>query len=153
MNPQQSIMKPTSKLLALGSLTIALVLGGASLASAGTRDNDADLHTDRIFYKVNPELNQRKLRSNEYGYIQEWQNIRKVVYDHVIYAPVSRACVSDEWYMPDEEGFRDRVVDSIFYSRNPELVGRKIGVNDRAQQQEWLSIQKQANSYLRLPLC
>jgi len=42
--------------------------------------------TDLIFYNLHPELNRRKIRSDETQYIKEWAAIKKVVSeDNLVY--------------------------------------------------------------------
>ncbi len=45
-----------------------------------------DRLTDFIFYNLHPELNRRKIRSDETQYINEWASIKKVVSnDNLVY--------------------------------------------------------------------
>ena len=54
-------IKPLSSFLMVCTLAIALILSGPNLAKAESRDQAVDRLTDFLFYKVNPELNNRKL--------------------------------------------------------------------------------------------
>ncbi|MDF0552671.1 hypothetical protein [Kamptonema sp. UHCC 0994] len=48
--------------------------------------------TDFIFYQLHPELNHRKIRSDETQYINEWAAIKKVVSnDNLVYGDVCDA--------------------------------------------------------------
>ncbi|OUC12379.1 MAG: hypothetical protein B0A82_22675, partial [Alkalinema sp. CACIAM 70d] len=97
---------------------------------------------------VNPELNRRKLRSNEHGYIREWQAIRKVVEQGLRYekSHPNDACGMPDWYYPNkDEALKERLADAIFYSRYPERQGEPIDPSDRAAVQEWLKLKRAMN--------
>jgi hypothetical protein len=136
-----------SKFSAVCALTIALVLGGANLASANqSREQSVDSVTDWLFYNVNPELNRRKLQSDESDYIQEWQAIRAVVNTGLRYDARnsnSRACQIPDWYFDnDDEAFRDRLADAIFYHRHPEMNGQPISRTDRYSIRTWNKLKR-----------
>jgi hypothetical protein len=42
---------------------------------------------DFIFYKLHPELNRRKIRSDKTRHINEWSAIQKVVRNNLVYEP------------------------------------------------------------------
>jgi hypothetical protein len=136
-----------SKFSTTCALAIALLLGGANLASADqSREQSVDSVTDWLFHNVNPELKRRKLQSNEYGYIQEWQVIRSIVDTGLRYEkrnPNQRACDMPDWYFSnDDEALKDRLADAIFYHRNPQMKGQPIGRNDRSAIREWNKLKR-----------
>ena len=149
MKIKSSSIKSIWKLSTVCGLTLALILGSANLAKAESRTEAINSITDWVFYRVNPQLKNRKLRSNEYGYIREWQRIRAALEPRVI--PSAEACPAPpspgepEWeFSPiNGESFDktyDLLADVIFHSRHPERKGRKIRPNERAAVNEWSSI-------------
>jgi hypothetical protein len=77
-------VKSVSKFSAVCVLALALAIVGTNLASAGSRDLESrtqavDRFTDWFFYKVNPQLGERKLRANDVYYVREWNAIRSTV--------------------------------------------------------------------------
>jgi hypothetical protein len=66
-----------------GILTTAIICGNTLTAKADqsnlTRQEESDAQTDSFLYEVNPALNRRQLRSDDYGYIKEWKAIQQVV--------------------------------------------------------------------------
>jgi hypothetical protein len=139
-----------SKFSAVCALTIALVLGGANLASANqSRTQSVDSVTDWLFYNVNPELNRRKLQSDDSEYIQEWNAIRAVVDTGLRYDArnsKSMACDVPDWYFENnDEAFRDRLADAIFYHRHPEMNGQPIRSTDRTSIRKWTKLKRSMN--------
>lgn len=143
-------IKSISKLSVVCGLTLTLILGGINPAKAGSRDPVINSTTDWVFYQVNPQLNNRKLRSNEHGYIREWQRIRAAIEPRVV--TIEEACpgaIGDDikwkWeFSPiNGESFEktyDLLADVIFHSRHPERKGRQISRDERAAANEWASI-------------
>ena len=84
------------------ALAIALVLGGSNLDIATARDYESrtqavDRFTDWFFYRVNPQLGGRKLRSDDSSaYIREWNAIRSTVDREMITTPGD--CVGDAFW-------------------------------------------------------
>lgn len=149
MEIKSSSIKSIWKLSTVCGLALALILGGANLAKAESRAEAINSITDWVFYRVNPQLKNRKLRSNEYGYIREWQRIRAAIEPRVI--PSAEACAAPldpgdtEWdFSPiNGESFDntyDRLADVIFNSRHSERKGRQIRPDERAAVNEWSSI-------------
>ncbi|MEG3954709.1 hypothetical protein [Microcoleus sp. herbarium2] len=133
------------------SLPIALILGGPNLAKAESRDRAVDRLTDFLFYKVNPELNNRKLQAGDRDYILEWQRLRAEIDPRV--KPVQEVCYFPE---PGDTGWEfapingqtyeqtyDRLADIIFYSRHPQTTGQPISRGDRVRSNEWLAIRRE----------
>jgi hypothetical protein len=56
-----------------------LILGNVGLASASSRTEAVDELADWIFYRANPELNGRKLSSDDTDYSNEWYAIWRVL--------------------------------------------------------------------------
>ena len=144
-------IKPLSRFLMVCSLAIALVLRGANLAKAESRDRTVDRLTDLLFYRVNPELNNRKLQAGDRNYILEWQRIRAAIDPRV--KPAQEVCNSPG---PGDTGWEfttingetyeqtyDRLADIIFYSRHPQRAGQKISRGERVRSNEWLAIRRE----------
>lgn len=143
-------MKSVSKFSMILTLTIALVLGGANLAKAESRDRAVDRLTDFLFYKVNPQLNNRKLQPGDREYIRQWQKLREAIDPGVKSA--QEVCYRPE---PGETGWEftvvngetyeqtyDRLADTIFYSRHPQRTGQPIPKNDQISISEWSAIRQ-----------
>lgn len=144
-------MKSVSKFSMILTLTISLVLGGANLAKAESRDRAVDRLTDFLFYKVNPQLNGSKLQTGDRNYITEWQRLREAIDPRV--KSVQEVCYSPE---PGETGWEftvingetyeqtyDRLADTIFYSRHPQRTGQPIPKNDQISISEWSAIRRE----------
>ncbi|TAF57849.1 MAG: hypothetical protein EAZ60_05780 [Oscillatoriales cyanobacterium] len=91
-----------SKFSAVCALAFSLVLGGANIDTATARDLESltqavDRLTDWFFYKVNPQLGGRKLRSDDSPvYIREWNAIRRTVDREMI--ATAGDCVGDAFW-------------------------------------------------------
>lgn len=133
------------------ALAIALVLGESNLAKAESRDRTVDRLTDFLFYKVNPELNNRKLQAGDRDYINEWQRLRAEIEPRV--KPAQEVCNRPD---PGDTGWEftvingetyeqtyDRLTDIIFYSRHPQTTGQQISIGDKASSNEWLAIRRE----------
>ena len=144
-------IKPVSRFSMVCTLAIALVLGGGNLAKAESRDRAVDRLTDFLFYKVNPELNNRKLQAGDRNYINEWQRLRAEIDPRV--KPAQEVCnrpepgdIGWEFTVINGETYEqtyDRLADIIFYSRHPQITGQQIPRGDRASSNEWLAIRRE----------
>lgn len=144
-------LKSVSKFLMVCSLAIALILGGPNLAKAESRDRAVDRLTDFLFYKVNPELNNRKLQPGDRDYILEWQRLRAEIDPRV--KPAQEVCnnpgpgdIGWEFTVINGETYEqtyDRLADIIFYSRHPQTTGQQISRGDKARSNEWLAIRRE----------
>jgi hypothetical protein len=120
--------------------------------------------TDFIFYNLHPQLNRRKIRSDETQYIKEWAAIKKVVSnDNLVY---ERDCGRNlnnnyEWRLSkyDSSGLGqgrnasplsspvlNKVADAVFYGRHPELDYRRIQPIETSLASEWLQIRRAISS-------
>ena len=144
-------IKPLSRFLMVCTLVSALVLSSPNLAKAESRDRTVDQLTDFLFYKVNPELNNRKLQAGDRNYINEWQRLRAEIDPRV--KSVQEVCYFPE---PGDTGWEftvingetyeqtyDRLADIIFYSRHPQTTGQKISRGDQTRSNEWLAIRRE----------
>jgi hypothetical protein len=149
---------PAVRLISLftGILTTTVICGSTLTANAytvPTREAAIDGQADLFLDKVNPELNGRKLRSDDYGYIKEWKAIRKAVEQEM--KPAVSECAGDQmWELRSYDGINglpsgrrgsptfDRIADAIFYSRHPELAGAAISSSDSALAREWSRIRQ-----------
>ena len=126
--------------------------GYLSNSQATLSQEAIDKWTDDFFYSVNPQLSRRKLRADETEYIREWSAIKRVVPEILAYR--NNGCTTNlEWLLEnyDDENPRerllvsdalDKVADSIFYSRNPQLGYRQIQPGETALRNEWLRIRR-----------
>ncbi|MCC3450092.1 MAG: hypothetical protein JGK03_31790 [Microcoleus sp. PH2017_25_DOB_D_A] len=121
-----------SKFSAVCMLTFAMFLG-PNLDCATARDLESrtqavDNLTDWFFYKVNPQLGDRKLRSDDSPiYIREWNAIRRTVDREMIATPGD--CAGDAFWDFDYRSHgrslvsgaleEDRVADTIWTIRDP----------------------------------
>lgn len=141
----QRHVKSISKLMMMSTVSLMLVLGGANIASAETRQQSVDKVTDWLFGNLHPQLNRRKIRANEYGYIREWQAIRRVVdqgglrYEKI--DPSRNPCDIPDWSFPnDDEALKERLADAVFHARYPARRGRAIRANEQAAMREWVKL-------------
>jgi hypothetical protein len=59
---------------------------GVQVVANRAPEKAIDRLTDFIFYNLHPQLNRRKIRSDETQYIKEWAAIKKVVnQDNLVY--------------------------------------------------------------------
>lgn len=145
-------VKSVSKFSAVCVLAWALAIAGTNLASAGSRDLESrtqavDRFTDWFFYRVNPQLGERKLRANDFSYVREWNAIRSIVEREMI--TTQGDCVGDAFWDFDYRYHGrslDRIADTIWDIRDPS------GDKTRADvfKQEW---QKLRNSIIREHFC
>jgi hypothetical protein len=140
-------IKSVSRFSMVCTIAIALVFGSPNLAKAESREQAVDRLTDFLFYKVNPQLNNRKLQPGDREYSNEWQKLREAIDPRV--KSVQEVCYSPA---PGETGWEfttingetyeqtyDRLADIIFYSRHPQATG-KIRTGDRSSSYAWLAI-------------
>ena len=142
-----------SKFSAVCVLALALAIAGTNLASAGSGDLESrtqavDRFTDWFFYKVNPQLGGRKLRSDDSSvYIREWNAIRSTVDREMITTPGD--CVGDAYWDFDSRSHGrslDRIADTIWEIRDPSGDKTRADIS----KQEW---QKLRNSIIREHFC
>jgi hypothetical protein len=140
-------IKLVSRFAMVCTIAIALLLINPNLAKAESRSQAVDRLTDFLFYKVNPQLNNRKLQTGDREYIRQWQGLREAIDPRV--KSVQEVCYRPE---PGETGWEfttingetyeqtyDRLADIIFYSRHPQATG-KIRTGDRSSSYAWLAI-------------
>ncbi len=122
-----------------------------------------DRLTDYIFYNLHPQLNSRKIRSDETQYINEWAAIKKVVSnDNLVYQDAcGRNSTNYEWLLSKYDGdgpgragrtislsspVLDKVADAVFYIRHPELGYRRIQPSETRLASEWSKIRQGVSS-------
>lgn len=148
---------PVVFLLIIGSLIFTPTPANSQQLTQETIDR----WTDDFFYSVNPQLSRRKIRADETLYIREWNAIKRVVTDILVYE--KNNCGTGYSWQPvnyDDENrgqgrllvseALDKVADVIFYSRNPEFGYRQIQPGETALANEWLGIRR---SVSLLPPC
>lgn len=64
-------IKPVSRLSIICAIAIALLLSSPNPAKAESREQAIDRLTDFLFYKVNPQLNNRKLQPGDREFINK----------------------------------------------------------------------------------
>ncbi len=165
-------LKPRSrstiaKFPALLMLTGTLIFAGAQTARADLNSNNRtfplpteskdvaiDRYTDHFFYDANPELNKRKLRSNDTAYIQEWQAIRQAIVPLVKTnreaCPRGGGSEGPYWEFALSTARKtssyDDLTDAIFYHRNPDMAGQKLR-SGTAAAKEWSAIHRNVFIY------
>ena len=132
------------------TLTIALVLSSPNLAKAESREQAVDRLTDILFYRVNPQLNNRKLQTDDREYSNEWRRLREAIDPRV--KPAQEVCNSPgpgdigwEFTVINGETYQqtyDRLADTIFYSRHPQRTRQPIPTNDKIGISEWSAIRR-----------
>ncbi|NJR50441.1 MAG: hypothetical protein HC780_13615 [Leptolyngbyaceae cyanobacterium CSU_1_3] len=123
----------------------ALVLSSAKVATAETHEQSVNNVTDWLFGNLHPELNRRKLRADERGYIREWQAIRTVINQRGLryqkIAPSLNPCGLPDWsFANDDEALKERLADAVFYSRYSRRIAKPIVAKDSAAVREWLKL-------------
>ncbi|MEG5161780.1 hypothetical protein QUB37_15200 [Microcoleus sp. AT3-A2] len=144
-------IKSLSRFSMVCSLAIALVLSSPNLAKAESREQAVDQLTDFLFYRVNPQLNNRKLQAGDREYSNQWRRLREAIDPRV--KSVQEVCfrpapgntgwefttINGETY---EETY-DLLADTIFYSRHPQRTGQPIPKSDRIGISEWSAIRRE----------
>jgi hypothetical protein len=137
-----TVLKTIAQSLTAGAIAGGLLFTSANITTAQAapvpqqaKADGIDFYTDHFFYAANPELNKRKLRSGDRGYIQEWNAIRQAI------APLVKSSTevcfrgesSSEAFWEVDLNFNqnggstyDYLADVIFYHRNPEWAGKKL---------------------------
>ena len=144
------LIKPLSRFSIICTIAIALLLISPNPAKAQSRSQAVDGLTDFLFYKVNPQLNNRKLQAGDREYIRQWQRLREAIDPRV--KSVQEVCFRPA---PGETGWEfttingetyeqtyDRLADTIFYSRHPQRTGQQIPKNDKISISEWSAIRR-----------
>ncbi|XZN90568.1 MAG: hypothetical protein ACM65M_23565 [Microcoleus sp.] len=141
-------IKPVSRFSMVCALAIALLLISPTLAKAESREQAVDRLTDFLFYKVNPQLNNRKLQTGDREYIRQWQKLREAIDPRV--KPAQEVCNTPDrgefgWEFTTINGQTyeqtyDLLADTIFYSRHPQRTGQPIPKDDKISISEWSAI-------------
>jgi hypothetical protein len=136
------------KRLLVAALTIVVLIGGTTMSASAfkvlTREEVVDQTTDALLYSLHPDLNYRKLRSDDYGYIQEWQIMRSIIDQHgLAYQELNPRVNDSNWYWKyDDESLKERLADAIFYHRHPERGGNPIQSHERQAIREWQDLKQ-----------
>lgn len=141
-------IKPVSRFSMVCALAIALILISPNLAKAESREQAVDRLTDFLFYRVNPQLNNRKLQAGDREYIRQWQRLREAIDPRV--KSVQEVCNTPGrgefgWEFTTINGQTyeqtyDLLADTIFYSRHPQRTGQPIPKDDKISISEWSAI-------------
>jgi hypothetical protein len=130
------------------------VANSVIIAANNAPEKVIDESTDYIFYRLHPQLNSRKIRSNETQYINEWAAIKKILADdNFVY---ERSCNGKfRWRLSEYDApavragpillsspVLNKVADAIFYTRHPELGYRKIRPSEISLASEWSQIRR-----------
>ncbi len=140
-------VKYISRFATICALTIALILCGQNPVQAESRQQAVDRFADWFFYRVNPQLAERKLRASDSYCIREWNAIRSTVDREMIAAPGD--CVADAFWNFDYR-FHGRSLDRIAYTiwALRDLSGDQTRAD--VSQQEWKQLR---NSIIREHFC
>lgn len=143
-------IKPVSRLSIICAIAIALLLSSPNLAKAESREQAVHRLTDVLFYRVNPQLNNRKLQADDREYSNQWRRLREAIDPRV--KSVQEVCFRPA---PGETGWEfttingetyeqtyDLLADTIFYSRHPQRTGQQIPKNDKIGISEWSAIRQ-----------
>ena len=143
-------IKPMSRFSMICALAIALIVISPNPAKAESREQAVDRLTDFLLYKVNPQLNNRKLQAGDREYSNQWRRLREAIDPRV--KSVQEVCFRPA---PGETGWEfttingetyeqtyDRLADTIFYSRHPQRTGQPIPKSDRISISEWSAIRR-----------
>lgn len=103
-------IKSVSRFARIGTIAIAFVLSSPNLAKAESRDRAVDRLTDFIFYKLNPQLNNRRLQTGDRELIEEWQRLREAIDPRV--KSVQEVCYSPA---PGETGWEFTTINGETY--------------------------------------
>ncbi|MEG4508221.1 hypothetical protein QUA81_31985 [Microcoleus sp. F6_B4] len=135
----------------VGALAIALAFISPNLAKAESREQAVDRLTDFLFYRVNPQLNNRKLQAGDREYSNQWRRLREAIDPRV--KSVQEVCYGSG---PGDTGWEfttingetyeqtyDLLADTIFYSRHPQRTGQPIPKSDRIGISEWSAIRRE----------
>lgn len=144
-------IKSVSKFSMVGALAIALAFISPNLAKAESREQAVDRLTDFLFYRVNPQLNNRKLQAGDREYSNQWRRLREAIDPRV--KSVQEVCFRPA---PGDTGWEfttingetyeqtyDLLADTIFYSRHPQRTGQPIPKSDRIGISEWSAIRRE----------
>lgn len=127
------------------------------IAANNAPEKVIDELTDSIFYNLHPQLNRRKIRSNETQYINEWAAIKKVLADdNFVY---ERSCNGKfRWRLSEYDtpgrhsreimvfsSVLNKVADAVFYTRHPELGYRRIQRSETRLASEWSKIRQEVS--------
>ncbi|MEG4940730.1 hypothetical protein [Microcoleus sp. F4-D5] len=144
-------IKSVSKFSMVGALAIVLAFISPNLAKAESREQAVDRLTDFLFYRVNPQLNNRKLQAGDREYSNQWLRLREAIDPRV--KSVQEVCFRPA---PGDTGWEfttingetyeqtyDLLADTIFYSRHPQRTGQPIPKSDRIGISEWSAIRRE----------
>jgi hypothetical protein len=144
-------IKPVSRFSMICTIAIALLLISPNLAKAELREQAVDRLTDILFYRVNPQLNNRKLQADDREYSNEWRRLREAIDPRV--KPAQEVCNSPgpgdigwEFTVINGETYQqtyDLLADTIFYSRHPQRTGQQIPKSDKISISEWSAIRQE----------
>ena len=129
------------KSLGLSIIAVSVVLGSQALASVPA--SVLDQYTDSYFWNVNPEMLNRSIQPHQTQYKKEWLAIREVLNDQLVWMQLPLCYAEPGEYGYEVEDYGETVTaltDAVFYTRHPELNGRKIRPGETALVEEWKAI-------------
>ncbi|NEO38104.1 MAG: hypothetical protein F6J90_17920 [Moorea sp. SIOASIH] len=145
------------KSLGLSILAASVVCHSQALASVP----EFVLHdfTDFYFWQLNPEMSNNSLKSDQTQYNQEWLAIKETLKDRIVwrklptcdgYTDAHENYAGDlnySYFVNDNQETITALINAVFYSRHPELKGRKIRPSETHLIREWNLIKQSVSSY------
>ncbi|MEZ2224728.1 hypothetical protein [Microcoleus sp.] len=158
-----SLFSSSASAQPIGYPAARVQVGSVQVAASRAPEKAIDRLTDFIFYNLHPQLNRRKIRSDETQYVNEWAAIKKVVSDdNLVYQDVCDGNSRNyEWLLSKYDGegggrqgrtislsspVLDKVADAVFYTRHPELGYRRIQPSETRLVSEWSKIRQGVSS-------
>jgi len=104
-----------------------------------------DQWSNSYFWYVRPEMLNRRIQPSQKLYQREWLAVRAVLQEKLVWMQLP-GCVSDsgeyDYELPDYKDAHTAIADAVFYTRHPELRGRKLRPSETRLIEEWNSIYK-----------
>lgn len=114
-----------------------------SQAMAAPPNQELDEWSNSYFWFVRPEMLNRRIQPSQTLYQREWLSIRAVLRNKLAWMQLP-TCVSDSgeyvYELPDYKDAHTAITDAVFYTRYPQLRGRKLKPSETRLVEEWNTI-------------